>query len=107
MWEFGPHPTPPHPPPPPPPRERQALGVLVGSPVGHELNGQKCLQFPQGKTTTFAPRFTYMILQFSCPLITFEVEHFSAIFEIFKKIRQQKRFLKIHFEFAYFSFSFL
>ena len=64
MWELGPHPTPPHPPPPPPPRERQALGVLVGFPVGHELNGEKCLQFPQGKTTTFAPRFTYMILQF-------------------------------------------
>jgi len=48
--------------------------------VAHELSGKKCPLFPQGKKTTFAPRFKYMIIQFSCSLITFEVEIFSGIF---------------------------
>ena len=84
--------SPPHPTPLPPPRECQALGVLVGFPVGHELSGKKCLLFPQGKKTTFTPRFKYVIIQFSCSLITFEVEHFSAIFV---ENREQERKLSL------------
>ena len=78
MREFAPHPTP-----------RPFLLLESARRLGYLLiflwvmnsAGKNVFCFLKEKRRlSFAPRFKNMIIQFSCSLITFEVEHFSGIF---------------------------